>query len=409
MKDPDYLPALVANQILGGGGEGRLFLNLREDKGYTYGSYSRLGSNKWVPSTFSATASVRNMVTDSSVVEILKEVDRISKEPVSEIELKNTKAKYVGRFVMALEQPSTIARYALNIETQDLPKDFYKTYLERINAITVDDVQNAARKYFNVTNARVVVAGKGSDVLENLEKVNFNGKKVPILYYDKYANKTEKPDFSVSIPEGLTVQAVVEKYFAAIGGRDKVDQIKSLKLVYEGEVMGTKIKTEEKRTAEMYSQTTYMNDAPMMGVIAKGDELYMKQGGQKRPLPPQMQADMMNSTKSVFPEQNLLAGKAKLAGTEEVDGKEAIKIEVPGEVVQITYFYDTETGLKVKESQMINMNGQTQNQEVFYKDYQEIDGIKFPGTRVGSMGQQQVESKLLEAVINIEVSDADFE
>ena len=83
MKDPDYLSALVANQILGGGGEGRLFLNLREDKGYTYGSYSSIRSNKWASSTFSATASVRNMVTDSSVVEILSEIDRISKEPVS--------------------------------------------------------------------------------------------------------------------------------------------------------------------------------------------------------------------------------------------------------------------------------------------------------------------------------------
>lgn len=409
MKDPDYLSALVANQILGGGGEARLFLNLREDKGYTYGSYSRLGSNKWVPATFTATASVRNMVTDSSVVEILKEVDRIIKEPVSETELKNTKAKYVGNFVRALERPSTIARYALNIETQDLPKDFYKTYLERINAITVEDVQNAAQKYFNSKNARIVVAGKGSDVLENLEKVTFNGKKVPILYYDKYANKSDKPDYSASIPEGMTVQAVVDKYFEAIGGKDKVAQIQSLKLVYEGEVMGTKLKVEEKRTVDRYAQTTYMNDAPMMGVIAKGDELYMKQGANKVPLPPQMQEDMKNAL-GIFPEQSFVAsGKAKLAGTEDVDGKETVKIEVAGDVVQATYFYDVATGLKVKETSVINMNGQTQNQEVLYADYQEVDGIKFPGTRIGTMGPQKVESKLLEAVINIEVKDADFE
>ncbi|MCE2613357.1 insulinase family protein [Flavobacteriaceae bacterium D16] len=410
MKDPDYLSALVANQILGGGGEGRLFLNLREDKGYTYGSYSSIRSNKWASSTFSATASVRNMVTDSSVVEILSEIDRISKEPVSETELENTKAKYVGRFVRALEQPSTIANYALNIETQDLPDDFYKTYLERINAITVDDVQKAAQKYFNVKNARIVVAGKGSDVLENLEKVNFNGRKVPVMYYDKYANKTEKPDYSAALPEGMSVQSVVDKYFEAIGGKDKVSQIQSLKLVYEGEAMGAKIRSEEKRTSDRFAQTTYMNDAPMMGVIAKGDELYMKQGGQKRPLPPQMQQDMLSAAKGVFPEQNFVAGgKAKIAGTEEVEGKEAVKIEVPGEVVQVVYYYDMETGLKVKEAQIINMNGQTQNQEVLYKEYQEIDGIKFPGIRVGSMGPQKIESKLLEAVINIEVSDADFE
>ena len=255
-----------------------------------------------------------------------------------------------------------------------------------------------------------MVAGKGSDVLENLEKVNFNGRKVPVMYYDKYANKTEKPDYSAALPEGMSVQSVVDKYFEAIGGKDKVSQIKSLKLVYEGEAMGAKIRSEEKRTSDRFAQTTYMNDAPMMGVIAKGDELYMKQGGQKRPLPPQMQQDMLSAAKGVFPEQNFVAGgKAKIAGTEEVEGKEAVKIEVPGEVVQVVYYYDMETGLKVKEAQIINMNGQTQNQEVLYKEYQEIDGIKFPGIKVGSMGPQKIESKLLEAVINIEVSDADFE
>ncbi len=254
-----------------------------------------------------------------------------------------------------------------------------------------------------------MVAGKGSDVLENLEKISFNGKSVPILYYDKYANKTDKPDFSAAVPEGMTVQAVVDKYFDAIGGKEKVGNITSLKLVYEAEAMGAKIKTEEKRTADKYAQTTYMNDAPMAGVVAKGDELYMKQGGQKMPLPPQMQQDMMSAAMGIFPEQNFVAGgKAKIAGTEEVDGKEAVKIEVPGEVVQTTYFYDIETGLKVKEAQIINMGGQTQNQEVMYKDYQEVDGIKFPGIRVVPMGPQNIESKLLEAVINIEVSDADF-
>ena len=131
MKDADYLAALLANEILGGGGEGRLFLNLREDKAYTYGSYSRLGNNKYVASRFRAGASVRNAVTDSSVVELLKEIELIRNTPVSKEELENTKAKYTGRFVRALEDPQTIAEYALDIETENLPKDFYTTYLER--------------------------------------------------------------------------------------------------------------------------------------------------------------------------------------------------------------------------------------------------------------------------------------
>jgi len=409
MKDEDYLPALVANRILGGGGEARLFLNLREDKGYTYGSYSRIGNDKFAPSRFSASASVRNVVTDSSVVELLKEIDRITKEPVSEKELKNTKAKYVGNFVLALERPSTIARYALNIETEGLPRDFYKTYLERINAISIDDVQAAAQKYFSVNNARVVVAGKGSEVLENLEKVNFNGKTIPVKFYDKYAKDAERPNYEASVPEGVTVQSVIDKYFEAIGGKDKVAQITSLKLVYEGTAMGASIRIEEKRTADRFAQTTFMNNNPMMGVIAKGDELFMKQGANKMALPPEMQKDMKNSL-GIFAEQRIAANPAaKVGGTEMVDGKETIKIEVPGTVVQTTYFYDLETGLKVKEASVTSMNGQTQNSESILKDYREIDGIMFPSIKVSNMGPQMIETKLLEAVINIEVTDADFE
>ena len=408
MKSEDYLAALMANRILGGGPQARVFQNLRSDKGFTYSAYSSVGNDKYAPSRFRAVTSVRNSVTDSSVVEIIKEIDRIIKEPVTEKELKDAKALYVGSFVMALEQPSTIARYALNIETEGLPKDFYKTYLERINAITIEDVQKAAQKYFHINNARIVVAGKGSEVLKNLEKVPFNGRMVPVNYYDKYAKVVEKPNYEIALPEGVNVQSVLDAYFDAIGGKAAVDKIQSLKLVYEGSAMGSIIKTEEKRTADKYVQTTFMNDAPMMGVIAKGDELFMKQGGNKVPLPPEMQQDMKAAI-GIFPEQGIaLSNKAKLTGTEDVDGKTAYKIEVPGEIVQATYFYDVESGLKVKETTIVTMNGQTQNQEVNYKDYQEVDGIKFPSVRVGSMGPQMIETKLLEAVINVEVTEEDF-
>jgi predicted Zn-dependent peptidase len=408
MKDQDYLPALVANRILGGGGEARLFLNLREDKGYTYGSYSSIRSNKWAPSRFQATASVRNMVTDSSVVEILKEIERIKTEPVSDKELEIAKAKYIGNFVLALERPSTVAGYKLNILTEDLPEDYYNTYLERINAITKEDVQRAAQEYFKTDNARVVIAGKGSDVLENLEKVNFKGKDVPIKYYDKYANPADKPELGAAVPEGVTVQSVIDAYFEAIGGKAAVDKITSLKLVYEGTAMGSTIKSEELRTSDKYAQTTYMNDAPMMGVIAKGDELYMKQGENKVPLPEGMKTDMQKNI-GIFAEQTIAKNpEAKLTGIEVVDGVKAYRIDVPGETVQVSYFYDVETGLKIKEITVISMNGQTQNQETSIKEYQEVDGIKFPSLRIVPMGPQQIESKLLEAVINYEVQESDF-
>ncbi len=194
---------------------------LREDKGYTYGSYSRIGDRSRYASRFTATAEVRNEVTDSSVVEILKEVNRIKTELVDADQLKNAKAKYVGNFVMNVEKPETVARYALNIKTEDLPADFYTTYLEKINAVTAEDVKRVANKYFKSQNARIIVVGKGSDVIGNLEKTG-----IPVMYFDKYANATEKPEFSKPIPDGVTAQTVIDSYITAIGGTDNAKTCK---------------------------------------------------------------------------------------------------------------------------------------------------------------------------------------
>ena len=184
MNDKDYFAAILANQILGGGGEGRLFLNLREKHGWTYGSYSNLGASKYI-SKFSSTASVRNAVTDSAVVEIFNELKRIRTDLVSAEDLKNAKAKYIGNFVMQIEKPATIARYALNIKTLGLPEDFYENYVKNINAVTPEEIRNAANKYFLADNTRVVIVGKATEVLPGLEAMSAK-EKMPIFYFDKF-------------------------------------------------------------------------------------------------------------------------------------------------------------------------------------------------------------------------------
>ena len=239
-KDADYFPLLIANGILGGGGEARLFLNLREDKGYTYGSYSRMGNNKFTDSRFLASASVRNAVVDSAVVELLYEVDRMRNEVVSDEELNRAKAKYVGSFVRAVEQPSTVASYALEIETEDLPDDFYTTYLESINSVTKEDIQRVAQKYFLVNQARVVVTGKASEVLDNLEKVQFNGNVVPVSYYDKYGNVIDRPA-SFELPDGVSAQSILANYIDAIGGLDALNVIQTLEVSYNANFMGNSL------------------------------------------------------------------------------------------------------------------------------------------------------------------------
>ncbi|GAA4273498.1 pitrilysin family protein [Aquimarina gracilis] len=403
MKDPDYLAAFVANQILGGGGEARLFLNLREDKGYTYGSYSRLGDDKYAPATFRASASVRNMVTDSSVVEILKEVDRIIKEPVSDKELKNTKAKYVGRFVLDLEKPETIARYALNIETEGLPKDFYKKYLENINAITTQDVQKAAQKYFSSSNARVVVTGKGSDVIENLEKITFNGKKVPVFYFDKYGNKTEKPDYNAATPEGVTAQSVLDSYFKAMGGKDKLEAVKSIFSTSDASVNGMALMMTMKVTSKNQTITdVQFNGNSMSKNVFDGSKGYFMQQGQKL----DYTEDQVNTAKKeVFPFPELKNTTATLEGVEPYSDGKAYKLKMSDK--KTTYF-DTESGLKIKDELIQEMAGQKMTTTLIYSDYKEVNGIKFPQVTKMTVGPQALEFKIKEIKINEGVTDEDF-
>jgi predicted Zn-dependent peptidase len=406
MKDTDYLDALVANRILGGGSQARLFKNLREDKGYTYGSYSGIRDNKYSPMRFNAYAQVRNAVTDSAVVQILEEIDRITSEPVSEEELKNAKAKYAGSFVMALERPETVANYALNIETEGLPKDFYKTYLERLDAVTVEDVQKAAKKYFSTSNARVVVTGKGSDIIENLEKVSFKGKTVPVLFYDKYANKTEKPDYSAAIPEGMDANTILEKYIEAIGGKAKLDGVESYSMVAEAEMQGMKLELEMKKT----TKDQFMQDVKVMGnsmskQVLDGDSGYAVVQGQRKDLTPE-EIEKVKEESSAFPELNYLAaGNVTLEGVEQVGDSKAYKLKISDSK---SAFYDMETGLKVQEVTTQEVQGQQMTSTLGYGDYQEVSGIKFPFKIMQTVGPQSFEFMVKEIKVNEGVDASDF-
>ena len=404
MNDPDYLAALVANQILGGGGEARLFLNLREDKGYTYGSYSSIGDSKYAPARFRAFASVRNAVTDSAVVEILKEIDKIASKPVSEEELKNTKAKYIGNFVLALERPQTIAGYALNIETENLPKDFYKTYLEKINAITVADVQKAAKKYFSSKNARIVVVGKGSEVLDNLEKVSFKGKNIPIFYYDKFGNKTEKPDYNVATPTDVTAETVMESYFKAIGGKEKLKEVNSIYMLAEAAFNGATLGLVSKTTTKNQSLIEVsFGGMTAQKVVFDGTKGYIMAQGQRMDYD---EKQIEAAKAEAYPFAELRVSNPTLEKVEPYEGGKAYAVKLNDKK---TAFYDTETGLKVKEVTVQEQAGQKMTVTTNYSDYKEVNGIKFPFTITQALGPQNIDFKVKEVKINEGVSDEDFQ
>jgi len=181
---PDYFAVLLADRVLGGGPSGRLFLNLREDKGYTYGAYSNFGGSKF-RGTWVSSSEVRTDVTEGAMKEFMYELNRLRNEPVSAEELDNAKRAIIGSFALSLEQPTTLLQNIITQKLYNLPADYWDTYPQKVSAITAADVQAAAQKYIDLGHLQVVAVGDASKAREILAKYgkvelyDADGKPVP--------------------------------------------------------------------------------------------------------------------------------------------------------------------------------------------------------------------------------------
>ncbi len=257
-NNPDYFPALLANYILGGGAESRLFMNLREKHGFTYGAYSSLGSGRF-QTTFDASGSVRNAKVDSAVVEFMKEVKRIRTEKVTPEELNIAKALYNGSFALGLEDPARTATFASNILINNLPPDFYKTYLQKVNAVTADDILRVAKKYFS-DDPRIVVVGNKDQMIEGLKKTGY-----PIKQYDAFAAPVSA---SSQMTPDVKAADIIKNYIDAIGGADELNKIKSFQAVMTLATQGVTLKVEQKKLAPNKElMTMAMGDNVMMKTV----------------------------------------------------------------------------------------------------------------------------------------------
>ena len=162
-KNPDYFPAFVMNFILGGTGSSRLEFNLREMNSLTYVARSLFSAPRY-PGYIGATTEVRNAVTAKAVEEIFNEFKRMQTEPVSDEELNNTKRSLVGSFALELESPESLLSYAMMVEEQGLPKDYWDRYPEHIEAVTQTQVMEVARKYLGEKGHQIVAVGERASI-----------------------------------------------------------------------------------------------------------------------------------------------------------------------------------------------------------------------------------------------------
>ena len=395
MTDANYFPGMIANYILGGGAEARLFMNLREKNGFTYGAYSSLSASKYSPE-FSADASVRNEVTDKAVKEFMTEINGIS--TVKPEELANAKAKMKGSFIMSLEKPETIARFALNQKVNNLPADFYSNYLKSIDQVTEADVTKAVNATIFPQQTRIFIAGKASDIAEGLEKLGY-----PVKYFDKYANPTSKPT-AKQVDANVTVSSIADKYIAAIGGKENAAKFNTLNSDATAKIQGMELsfKTIQGKGGKFFMDMGMAGNS-MQKIAFDGTKGYMIAQGQKMDLPADMASKFAKKTE-IFPE--LSFGKSadyKLIGIEKVNGEDVYVIKD----ADTTYYYSVKTGLKIGEIQKQKMGPQEMEIPTYFSDYKDVNGVKLPYTIKQTMMGQEIEMKVNSYSVN-QAKEEDF-
>ncbi len=408
----DVIKARVTNSILGGGSNGRLFLNLREKHGWTYGSYSSVVPDE-LKGHFTAYAKCRNVVSDSSVGEIIAEMKKLSSEKVPQDELQNHLNNMAGTFAMSLENPQTIAQYAINIERYHMPKDYYKNYLKNLNAVTTDDVLTIAKKYIDPAHANIVVVGSKGDVDKTLTRFDADGK---LDYYDNYGHIII-PGEAKSVPANITVDAVMKKYIAAIGGEKAVKGIKSIKTVSKSKINNggqemTLTITEEKANGKFKSQVE-MAGMTYQKQVFNGTKGYQEQMGQKK----EMDAGDIASAKN---EADIVANanyekdgiKRTLKGMDKVGDADAYVIEcVDAKGKKSTEYYDAKTGFLVKNLHVEEGQGQTFTVTEEYSNYKEVpggNGFKKAYTITQSAAGQGMTANIESIEVNKPIPDSEF-
>ena len=397
----DDLKVRLTNSVLGGG-TFRLFNNLREKHGWTYGAYSSLQSDKLI-GKFNASAEVRNPVTDSSFTEILAEMTRLRTETVPEEELNMVRNSMMGSFGRSLESPATVAGFAISTARYNLPKDYYSTYLTRLAAITPAEVQLTAQKYISPDNSYLIVVGKAEDLAPKLKKFAKSGE---IVYYDIDGkiydpNKKLKP-----APAGVTGEQVIAKYITTIGGAKNLKKIKDATINAGATLQNMPI------SMDMY----FKAPDKMLMQVGSGAMVFAKQvynGGRgisSSPMSGETKAIEgdelagMKEASMIFPEMyyTSLGYTTALLGIEEQkDQKQLYKVQVTKGDRKETEYYDVQSGLKVR--------AESKDQVTEYGDYKAVDGIMFPHLMTQNMGPQTINFVVSAVKLNTKLKDEFFE
>jgi predicted Zn-dependent peptidase len=370
----DFLKLKLLNSTLGGGATGRLFMNLREKHGYTYGAYSSITADENV-GQFTASADVRTEVTDSAIFQFISEFNKIATTGVTADELQLAKNELTGGFAIGLEDPQTVARFAINIDMYKLPKDYYENYLTNLNAVTVEDVNAAAAKYVLPFNYHIIIVGDRAAIEKKILKYDSDKK---ITFLDPQGNPAAELK---SAPEGTTIQTVMDGYIKAIGGKEALGNVKDATLTGKissqfGAIDVLMVNKYPGKTYQLLtmSGSTLQKDV-FDGTTGKSEGMQ----GSSTMSDKEIKDAKVEASVAFELDWANLGMEAKLLGIDLADGKDAYKVEYTYPSGKKSYaWYSVNTGLKIKSLTIAESDEGSMEIITTFSDYRAVNGVMYP-------------------------------
>ena len=412
----DAIPASVMNSILGGGAfSGRLMQNLREDKAFTYGARSSIYTDPLLGS-FTAYADVRNEVTDSAIVEFLYEIRRMIKEPVDSASFAVTKNFMTGSFARSLESPNTAARFALNIERYKLPKDYYITYLEKLNAVTIEDVQRIAKNYLRPDQIHITCVGNRS-VAESLKKFATNR---TVEFFDSYG----KPLIErTPVADGVTAETVINGHYEAVGGVKAISKLSGMLSIGSMEMGGgmtlgfTQTASFKKNKRGARTSLAISGQEVVTNVVTDNGGYSIQMGPRSSTPENELISAQWEELDPLYLLNTEGRGiKSELLGVEAINGNKyhVIKFTCCGaiegeEAINRTCYFDIESKKLSFSKSIVNGEGGPMSVTTNFNNYIDLgEGFKFPMEVVTIAGTQKMSLRIGSITTNPDIDNSIF-
>lgn len=379
MRDnPDYAHIQVLNRVLSGGFSGRIMQVLRTEKGLAYSPGGSYSMNSFYPGIFYVTIKTKSKTTAEAIDAAKKEIERLQNEPISKEELGDTKDKILNSSVFKYDSYEGVLSQQMSYDYRGLPSDAYSQYIEGVKSTTVQDVQDAAQKYFNPDNLQIVVVGNKDEIGDQLEKYG------------------DVNTIDISIPEPGSGKAEMVKGDAKKGKQmfNKMSNVVissgtelnsisvSGKVTSRGRKMSTTMKID-------YPDVVVQTIQAPMGEIKlklKGGSGTMVAGGQERPMPPQMAKGLKSTLNKSFLSivKNAANTNPQFLGTEEADGTtyNKLNVTVDGSNVKLLLNQETNYPSIVRYKQFNPQKGSQVTVEQHNSDWHTKDGVAYPYSQV---------------------------